>query len=257
MFELTWQTFLVVCPLVFLAGLVDSIAGGGGLISLPAYLLCGVPAHHALATNKMGSFIGTTVSTGRFIKKGYVNWKLAIPSIGLAIVGSMVCAWLVLLVDERVVRYMLLCCLPVIAFFVLRRRNIEAPEAVRMAMPARRRMVIVLISSFIIGMYDGFYGPGTGTFLLLVYTQLAKVDVRTSSGNVKLVNLSSNFGSLIIFLWQGEVLVVLGLVAGAFCILGHYIGAGMVIHNGGKVVRPIILVVMILLFLDVVKELVV
>ena len=69
MFELTWQTFLVVCPLVFLAGLVDSIAGGGGLISLPAYLLCGVPAHHALATNKMGSFIGTTVSTGRFIKK--------------------------------------------------------------------------------------------------------------------------------------------------------------------------------------------
>ena len=256
MFELTWQTFLVVCPLVFLAGLVDSIAGGGGLISLPAYLMCGIPAHHALATNKLGSFIGTTVSTGRFIKKGYVNWRFAIPSIGLAVVGSIVGAWLVLLVDERVVRYLLLCCLPVIAFFVLRKREMGVPEAIRLAMPARRRFVIVLISSFLIGTYDGFYGPGTGTFLLLIYTQLAKLDVRTSSGNVKLVNLSSNFGSLIVFLCNGEVLIPLGLVAGVFCILGHYIGAGMVIKNGGKVVKPIVLVVMILLFLDVIKELV-
>ncbi|MBQ6808157.1 MAG: TSUP family transporter [Firmicutes bacterium] len=255
MFELTWQTFLVVCPLVFLAGLVDSIAGGGGLISLPAYLICGVPAHHALATNKLSSCIGTTVSTARYIKKGYANWKLGIPSILLAICGSMIGARLVLMVDERVVQYLLLGCLPVIAFFMLRKKDMEVPEEVRQAMPKKRQMFIVLAASFLIGCYDGFYGPGTGTFLLLVYTQLAKLDVRTSSGNVKLVNLSSNFGSLIVFLSNNECVIPLGLAAGAFCLLGHYIGAGMVIKNGGRVVKPIILVVMVLLFVKVISGL--
>ena len=255
MFELTWQTFLVVCPLVFLAGLVDSIAGGGGLISLPAYLICGVPAHNALATNKLSSFIGTTVSTGRYVKKVYANWRLGIPSIVLAVGGSMLGAWLVLLVDERVVQYLLLGCLPVIAFFVLRKKDMEAPEEVRLAMPKKRQMCIVLVASLLIGCYDGFYGPGTGTFLLLVYTQLAKLDVRTSSGNVKLVNLSSNFGSLVVFLSKGESIVLLGVIAGAFCLLGHYIGSGMVIKNGGKVVKPIILLVMLLLFVKVLSGL--
>lgn len=255
MFELTWQSFLFVCPLVFLAGLVDSIAGGGGLISLPAYLICGVPAHSALATNKLSSCIGTMVSTARYIKRGFVNWKLALPSIVLAIFGSMLGAWLVLLVDERIVQYMLLGCLPVIAFFVLRKKDMEAPEEARKAIPWRRQMAIVLSASLLIGCYDGFYGPGTGTFLLLVYTQLAKLDIRTASGNVKLVNLSSNFGSLIVFLSKGESIVPLGLVAGAFCLLGHYIGAGMVIKNGGKVVKPIILVVMLLLFIKVLSGL--
>ncbi|MDO4732254.1 MAG: TSUP family transporter [Bacillota bacterium] len=252
MFELTWQSFLVVCPLVFLAGLVDSIAGGGGLISLPAYLICGVPAHQALATNKLSSCIGTTVSTARYVRKGYVNWRLGLPSMVLAVFGSMIGAELVLLVDERIVEYLLLACLPVIAFFMLRKKEMELPEEERLRVSGKKQMLIVLSASFLIGCYDGFYGPGTGTFLLLIYTQLAKMDVRISSGNVKLVNLSSNFGSLIVFLLNGESIIPLGLVAGAFCLLGHYIGAGLVIKNGGKVVKPIILVVLLLLFLKVI-----
>ena len=85
---LTWQTFLIVCPMLFLAGLVDAIGGGGGLVSLPAYLLAGVPIHNAIATNKLSSTCGTALAAVRFIRQGLVNWKLSAPIIGFAILGS-------------------------------------------------------------------------------------------------------------------------------------------------------------------------
>ena len=85
---LTLQTFLIVCPMLFLAGLVDAIGGGGGLISLPAYLLAGVPMHNAIATNKLSSTCGTFLTTARFIRQGLVNWKIAVPTIFFAILGS-------------------------------------------------------------------------------------------------------------------------------------------------------------------------
>ena len=95
--ELTIQTFLIVCPLVFLAGLVDSIAGGGGLISLPAYLLAGVPMHNAIATNKLSSATGTAISTARLCKNKFVDWGVALPCISMALVGSFAGAHIALL----------------------------------------------------------------------------------------------------------------------------------------------------------------
>ncbi|MBQ8412162.1 MAG: TSUP family transporter, partial [Lachnospiraceae bacterium] len=95
--ELTLGTFLFVCPLLFLAGLVDAIGGGGGLISLPAYLIAGVPVHQAIATNKLSSTCGTTLATIRFIKNKLVNFKLAIPSVITAIIGSSIGAKLSLM----------------------------------------------------------------------------------------------------------------------------------------------------------------
>ncbi len=100
--EITVQTFLIVCPFLFLAGLIDAIGGGGGLISLPAYLIAGLPPHAAVATNKMSSTCGTTLATIRFIKNGLVNFKLAVPSIIAAIIGSSIGANLSLLVDDSV-----------------------------------------------------------------------------------------------------------------------------------------------------------
>ena len=107
-----------------------------------------------------------------------------------------------------------------------------------------------------IGGYDGFYGPGTGTFLLLVYTGLARMDVRTAAGNVKLVNLASNVSAFVTFFMNGKILFTLGLAASVFSIAGHYIGAGMVIKNGTKIVRPIILVVLAILMVKLVTELI-
>lgn len=120
--EITLTTFLIVCPLVFLAGLIDAIGGGGGLVSLPAYMLAGLPAHTAVATNKLSSACGTALATFRFIKNGLVNFKLAIPSVIAAICGSYIGAQLSMCINETILKNVLLVILPVIAFIVLNRK---------------------------------------------------------------------------------------------------------------------------------------
>ena len=111
----------------------------------------------------------------------------------------------------------------------------------------------MITASFVIGTYDGFYGPGTGTFLLLVYTGLAGMDIRTASGNTKIVNLASNLAALGAFFFSGKIVVTLGLAAAVFSIAGHYIGSGMVIKNGTRIVRPIVVTVLVLLFIKIVS----
>ena len=116
---LTLQTFLIVCPMLFLAGLVDAIGGGGGLISLPAYLLAGVPVHNAIATNKLSSTCGTTLATLRFIREGLVNWRLSLPTVVFAVLGSSLGANLSMATPEGVMEGVLFLILPVVAVLVL------------------------------------------------------------------------------------------------------------------------------------------
>lgn len=251
--EMTAQMVVIVVIGVFLAGLMDGIAGGGGLISVPAYFLAGLPAHLTLGTNKFSSCIGTAVSAGRFIRGGYVKWKLAIPSVVLAIVGAHFGTRLQLTVDERYLKWVLLFVLPVVALVVLRQR--QFPEEPGQIEP-KKQAAIVLGASLIIGTYDGFYGPGTGTFLLLVFCHLGKMDVRTAAGNVKVVNLASNASALVTSLLSGKVFLALGLIAAAASIAGHYLGSGLAIKDGSKIVRPMVLVVLGILAVKVIWELV-
>lgn len=250
---LTVKMALIVAVGVFLASFTDAIAGGGGIISVPTYLLAGVPMHMALGTNKVSSGIGTAVSTARFIKNGYIDWKLGIPSVALALVGSFAGTSIQLMIDEVYLQYLLLIVLPVVAFVVLRQR--QFPEE-RGEIDRRKQCAIVWLASFVVGAYDGFYGPGTGTFLLLIYCNLAKMDVRTAGGNVKLVNLSSNIGAFVTSLRSGQVFLVLGLIGAVTSIAGHYVGAGLAIKNGSKIVRPTVVIVLILLAVKVVYELI-
>ncbi len=251
--ELTSRMVIIVVIGVFLASFVDGIAGGGGIISVPTYFLAGLPAHLALGTNKLSSGLGTAVSTARFIKNGFVNWKLGIPSIILALIGAHLGTRLQLAIDERYLKWLLLAVLPVVAFIVLRQKKL--PEEAGDIDPARQT-AIVLISSFIVGAYDGFYGPGTGTFLILIFCNLAKMDLRTASGNVKLVNLSSNIGAVVTSLMNGKVFIVLGLIGAVSSIAGHYIGSGLAIKDGSKIVRPVIVIVLLLLAVKVISELI-
>ena len=180
---------LLICFGVFCASFMDAIGGGGGIISLPCYLLAGLPMHYALGTNKLSSCIGTVASTVRYIINGYADWLLGIPSIVLALVGAHIGTRLQLIVNEQYLKLVLLFVLPVVAVILLKKKSL--PEQ-RGAINEWVRKAIVWGASLIVGAYDGFYGPGTGTFLLLIFCYLAKLDVRTSSGNVKLVNLASN-----------------------------------------------------------------
>lgn len=247
-----WMVALVVC-VVFLSGVVDAIGGGGGLISLPAYLMTGIPTHFALGTNKLSSCIGTAVSAVRYAREGYVNWPLAIPSVVLALMGSQLGTRLQLAISGTCLSWVLLVVLPVVAFFVMRQR--ELPQTPR-SMPAGRRRAIVWAAALIIGAYDGFYGPGAGTFLLLVFVNWAGLDVRTAAGHVKVVNLGSNLGALVTSLLAGKVLLGVGLVAAVASVAGHYIGAGLAIRNGTRIVRPVVLLVLVLLIIKAVTELI-
>ena len=247
-------TVLLICCGVFLASFMDAIAGGGGIISVPTYLmgLSGMPVYYALGTNKLSAGIGTVFSTARFIKQGLVDWPSAGPGIVLALVGSALGTKLQLLTPDYILKYLLLIVLPVVAFITLRNRS--WPDEPGDINPWKQR-VIVWLAAFIIGGYDGYYGPGTGTFMLIVFVRLAKLDTRKAAGNVKVLNMTSNFGSLFTSLANGYVLMGVGLISAVASIAGHYIGAGLAIKNGSRIVRPTVILVLCLLTVKVLTEL--
>ena len=241
------EQYLIVCPLVFLAGLIDSIAGGGGLISLPAYLIAGVPPHIALGTNKTSSSMGTVVSAAKLAKNGFVDRRTAVPGGLCAVAGAIVGATISLYVEDTVITHMMIVILPVVAFYVLRSRTLGESEKTG-TLTGGRLIGAVCGIGLVMGIYDGFYGPGTGTFLLLLLTGLAHLDTRRAAGTTKVMNLSSNLAALATFLINGKVYYSLGLVSGLFCIAGHYIGSSLVVRGGRRGVRPMILVVLCILF---------
>ena len=249
---LTPQTFLIVCPFLFLAGLVDAIGGGGGLISLPAYLIAGLPVHQAIATNKLSSACGTTLATARFIRNRLVNFRLAIPSVLAAVMGSSIGAHLSMATDEKIMRYILFIILPVSALIVLNKKLFHDAEddTVRLN---RRTVLTAIGAAFTIGIYDGFYGPGTGTFLIIAFTVLARMSIQTANAQAKVINLTTNITSLVIFLLNGQVLIPLGLAAAVCNMAGGFIGAGLVMTKGSKIVKPIILFVLGLLLIKILQ----
>ena len=195
--ELHLQHFLIVCPLVFLAGFVDAVAGGGGLVSLPAYMLSGVPVHSAIATNKLSSGMGTAIATGTFAKNGFIPWKQAgFCAVG-ALSGSAIGANLALVVADVVFKRVLLVVLPLTGIYVVRRKNLTADKA---PYSEKKTVLISMAIALVIGAYDGFYGPGTSTFLLLLLTALAHMDLFSASGVTKVINLTTNITSLTIYL---------------------------------------------------------
>lgn len=248
--EITFQTFLIVCPFLFLAGLVDAISGGGGLISLPAYLIAGLPPHTAIATNKMSSTCGTALATTRFIKNKLVNFKLALPAAVAAVIGATIGANLSLLVTETVLLYLMIAILPVCAFLVLNKKLFHDGSEDEIILNKRTYKIAIVIA-IVVGLYDGFYGPGTGTFLIVAFTVFAKFSIKTANAQAKIINLTSNITSLIVFLLNGEVLLTLGLAAAVCNMAGGYIGSGLVMKNGAKIVKPSIIFVLFLLAIKI------
>lgn len=256
--SLSLTTLLIVCPLVFCGGFVDAIAGGGGLISISAYLMAGLPAHLVLGTNKLSACIGIAVSTARFAKSGYINARLAIFSVIGALTGSIIGSNLALYTPDHIFQIVMIVCLPIVAFFVFRKKSPLQNDKLRdIKTPLNKTTYIkVLVSMFMVGMYDGFYGPGTGTFMIILLTSFAGLGLNDAIGQAKIANFSSGLMSLIVFAVSGNVWWQLGLVCCIFSIFGNFVGAGLVMKDGYKVVRPIIAIVLVLLFIKVISELV-
>ena len=237
--------------LIFLGGFIDSIAGGGGLITLPAYILTGMPMHMALGSNKFSSAFGTAISTFNFLKNKRVYAKAIPISVIAALVGSSLGAYVALLVNDAALRWILVAVVPIVAVFVLVKKDFGHEDRSH-TLSARTILLGSGAAAFAIGFYDGFFGPGTGTFLIFVFAIFLRFDLVTANGNAKIINLSSNVGSLVTFLISGQVLFALAIPAAIFGVAGNFAGSALAIKIGARVIRPVLVVVLIILLINII-----
>ena len=248
--QVTWQMILIVCPLAALAGFVDSVAGGGGLISLPAYYLAGLPASVAAGTNKMSACMGTVLATYNYASCGKVDRRIGLWS-GL---GSLIASVLGVLVmkqlSDNAIRILVMCCLPVAGIFTLRGHG----KIERRDFSASTTAAIALLIGLAIGFYDGLVGPGTGTFLILLFVNIFGLDDVLASGTAKVPNLCSNIAALTSLFITGDVLWMLGLPAGICAMAGATLGSRMTVKRGAKMIRKMMFIVLILLLVKMVTD---
>lgn len=241
------RVYLTVCPLVFLAGFIDSIAGGGGLIATPAYMLAGLPMHMVLGTNKAMSIFGTSVSMFRYIKSGNIHWRAAIVAAIGSFLGSAAGSRVALMIDADALKTFFICILPFIALFVLFNKK-KGDDNSRLLTGSKLNMVAFLVG-VVTGAYDGLIGPGAGTFMIFGFTMFVGLDYIKSSGCAKVVNVASNVSAFITFVLAGKVIWALAIPAAAFNMAGSYLGSGYAIKYGNKLVKKVLIVVLIGIFI--------
>ena len=241
--------YLVVCPLLFLGGFVDSVAGGGGLITLPAYFLAGIPVHIAAGTNKLVNCLGSSTAAIQYLRSGKIRLPIALTAAAGALAGSTLGAQLALLLSERLLKGLMLIALPLVAVLLALKKDIGREGTGLTARSPRRTAAISLAVGLVVGAYDGLIGPGTGTFLIMAFSAFLSLDLITASGCAKVVNASSNIAAAVIYLLHGKVLWSFLLPAAACCILGNFCGARCAIRGGSRRIRSMIFVVLILLFI--------
>lgn len=242
------QILWILCPLIFLAGLVDAIAGGGGLISLTAYSFF-LPPTMALGNNKFSSTCCTLVATARYVKNGDIDWRVAPLSVAGAIAGSLAGSRLALFFDGVYLQYLLLVLVPVIGILTFLKPDFGTARECGHIYP------VSLLTGIIIGMYDGFFGPGTGMFLTWMFSAVVGLELIKSVGTTKIVNLSSNIAAIATFICNGNVDYRIGVPCALASVAGGYVGSGLALHKGAKVIKPMLAVVLFLLFLNIVRNL--
>lgn len=254
-FTLSLPLLCIICFFVFLAGFVDAAAGGGGLISLPAYIATRMPAHVAYGCNKFSSACGTTLASLRFFRNRAMDVQIALLAAVGSFAGSGVAARIVLLLDDAVLKRIVIIFLPVAALVIFLNRGYGETNQSD-SLSKRRKFLLALVIGLLIGFYDGMVGPGTGTFAIIAFSILMKYDLKTASGNAKILNLASNYASLITYALSGNILWTVAVPAAVCNVLGSYFGSGMALKKGAAFIRPMILVVMILLMIKIVSDIV-
>ncbi|MGC4015013.1 MAG: TSUP family transporter [Luteolibacter sp.] len=229
--------------LLFFAGLaggfIDAIAGGGGLISLPALLAVGLPSQVALGTNKFQAAFGTMMAVSRYLKAGLLRTEGIRLAVVLACVASMGGAITVTVLDKELLKRVIPWMLATVAVYTAVNRRFGLQRGSRKMVP----LVFAAVFGVLLGFYDGFFGPGTGSFWTVALVTLLGCDLREATGYTKAANLASNVGALVVFLASGSVHFAIGAVMIAGQLLGARAGAGLAIRRGAGVIRPVFLTV--------------
>ncbi len=243
--------FLAAC--VFFAGVVDALAGGGGLITLPAYLAVGLNPALILGTNKLASCLGTVVSTVRYQRALKFSITDFLPVIAASMIGSWLGARAALLVSPSWIRPMLLAALPIVAWLVWSKKDFGSVDHSDQLSAAERQRRGILVAAPI-GAYDGFFGPGTGTFFAIAFARWGKHDLLGATARAKILNLVSNLGALGAFIWAGRLDWKIGLTMSFLSIAGHWVGSHLGVKKGAALIRPVVALVCAGLFAKVLYD---
>jgi uncharacterized membrane protein YfcA len=234
-------------PLLFLAalaaGFVDAIAGGGGLITVPVLLSCGLPGPLALGTNKLQAVFGSGSATWHYARAGLVDWRACVRGFALTVLGAVLGTLLVQRLDDQLLRRLIPWLLLAVALLMILRPRLGETDL----HPRMKPLPFELLFGLGLGFYDGFFGPGTGTFWTLAFMLGLGFNLTRATAHTKVMNFASNAASLAVFLLHGQVLFLPGLVMGAGQWLGARLGAGMVVRGGTRFIRPVFLTVVFVL----------
>lgn len=244
-----FMEYIILCGFAFLAGLIDAVVGGGGLIQLPALFAVFPKMQETvlLGTNKLVSATGTAVATYRYASRITIIWALTLPAMIVAFFSSMLGAYAVSLLDRAVVRFLVLILLIVVAGYVFTRQDFGTVSKPDSQIVTRRKIVIAMLAGMGIGFYDGLFGPGTGIFLMFLFIKIFDFDFLQASASSKVINLATNIAALLCFAVQDTVNYTLALPMVVFNILGAISGTHLAIHKGNRFVRVSFMIVVIAL----------
>ena len=222
-----------------LAGMIDAIAGGGGLLALPAILWAGLPPVQALATNKLQGSFGTFTASYNFIRRGEIDLRrLRIPIV-MTFIGSVSGTLAVQRLGSDLLNHIVPALLIAFALYFLFSPRIGDQDAHHRISHG----LFGLLIGFSLGFYDGFFGPGTGSFFAAAFVLLLGYNLRRATAGTKVLNFTSNIASLIFFALAGQVVWQVGLPMGLAQMAGAWIGSHLVIRHGTRLIRPLLVVV--------------
>lgn len=236
--DIAFHLLLLLCAAAFFAGFIDSIAGGGGLITVPVMLIAGIPPIQTLGTNKVQSLFGAASATIAYARNGHMQLAEQLPMALMAIMGGALGAALATIVPGQVLQAIMPVLLVAIAIFFAVKPNLNDLDTHRRVTPFTFGLTLVPV----IGFYDGVFGPGTGSFFMLAFVTLAGFGVLKATAHTKLLNLGSNFGALIVFASFGAILWKIGLLMGACQFLGAQLGSRLAMRIGAKLIKPLLVI---------------
>lgn len=239
------EQILLLCLAAFAAGFVDAIVGGGGLIQTPSVLvlLHAFPLVNAMATTKIPSFSGTFSAFLQYMRRVAIHFPVAALMCTIAFFASFAGSQVLTLVHNDFMKPVLLVVLVAVAIYTYTKKDFGQQEA-RETSPSRERLYIVLIS-LVVGFYDGFIGPGAGSFFILAFVSLLGFDFLKASAHAKLANLSTNLGSIVLFTLQGKIIWAAALPMAACNAFGGWLGARIAIARGNRFIRIFFLAIVI------------
>ncbi|HEY0213584.1 MAG TPA: TSUP family transporter [Paenirhodobacter sp.] len=250
MFEVSLDLVLFLLGAALLAGFVDSIAGGGGLITLPALLLAGASPLQALATNKVQSIFGSATSAISYTASGHVDPRKQIRGALIAFAAGSAGAWSASLIPVESLRIALPVILIGIAVFFAFKKGLNDLDRVQRISPLAFSAFVVPV----VGFYDGAIGPGAGSFYMLGFVTLAGYGVLKATAHTKILNLASNFGGFLAYALTGHAWWIVGLAMGAAQIVGARIGSRMAMKQGARLIRPLLVVTSTLMALRLIWQ---